>query len=404
MAPQGFNRNGFGNMQGWNQWGSNNWGLGWNNWGSGYGYWAGPVFWPFFYGDVMTYAMWPYGYYDPFFLYGSNFLLSSIFWPGPYVCPVYGYCPDYGYNYAYGPYDDAYGYDDYSMFDVYGAPYDGQYYTAYSYGRHRHHRRHHVVHRYVNPAPAPAPVNVAASCGGLAPGVTQLPIDRIRTTIGATDEQMTLLDQLQAASSQANAILLASCPASVPLTPVGRLDAVSGRLLAMIQAMDVLRGPLTRFYNSLDDNQRLQLAAVAGRGRKGRANIAVNEAPARDLAALCQKQAQSFTLLPVQRIDDVVKPTGEQQTAFDGLKTASTAAATGLGASCPSDVPQTMEGRLDAVSARLHALEDAVNTVRPALKAFYDSLSDEQKARFNVIGGANMAATPQNQGANGAGR
>jgi hypothetical protein len=34
---------------------------------------------------------------------------------------------------------------------------------------------------------------------------------------------------------------------------------------------------------------------------------------------------------------------------------------------------------------RLQALVDAVNTVSPPLDKFYDSLSDEQKARFNAI-------------------
>jgi hypothetical protein len=34
---------------------------------------------------------------------------------------------------------------------------------------------------------------------------------------------------------------------------------------------------------------------------------------------------------------------------------------------------------------RLNAMIQAVNTVRPALNIFYSSLSDEQKARFNVM-------------------
>jgi hypothetical protein len=101
--------------------------------------------------------------------------------------------------------------------------------------------------------------------------------------------------------------------------------------------------------------------------------------------------------LPTQRIDDIVKPTAEQQTAFEALKKASTAAASGLDASCPANVPPTMEARLSAVSARLQALADAVTSLKPALKTFYDSLSDEQKARFNVIGGTNVAAAPQEQ-------
>jgi hypothetical protein len=45
----------------------------------------------------------------------------------------------------------------------------------------------------------------------------------------------------------------------------------------------------------------------------------------------------------------------------------------------------------------LYTLADAVNTVKPALADFYKSLADEQKARFNVIGGASPAGTPQGE-------
>jgi hypothetical protein len=36
---------------------------------------------------------------------------------------------------------------------------------------------------------------------------------------------------------------------------------------------------------------------------------------------------------------------------------------------------------------RLQAMIDAANTMKPALEDFYGSLSNEQKARSNVIGG-----------------
>ena len=42
------------------------------------------MFWPFIFGDIFTFAFWPYDYYDPFWFYGSDFLLISIFAPGPY--------------------------------------------------------------------------------------------------------------------------------------------------------------------------------------------------------------------------------------------------------------------------------------------------------------------------------
>ena len=36
------------------------------------------MFWPYLYGDVFTYLVWPDAYYDPFLAYGPNS------WPGPY--------------------------------------------------------------------------------------------------------------------------------------------------------------------------------------------------------------------------------------------------------------------------------------------------------------------------------
>ena len=97
----GFNRNAFGNHANWNHWGGRFWGAGWNNWGWGWGGWAGPVFWPFLLGDVLSFIFWPYAYYDPFWWYGSPFIFASIFAPGPYFGPDYGYGSDY-YGYGYG--------------------------------------------------------------------------------------------------------------------------------------------------------------------------------------------------------------------------------------------------------------------------------------------------------------
>lgn len=46
----------------------------------------------------------------------------------------------------------------------------------------------------------------------------------------------------------------------------------------------------------------------------------------------------------------------------------------------------TPPARLAAMMDRLQATLDAVRLVRPPLERFYESLSDEQKARFNEIG------------------
>jgi hypothetical protein len=88
----------------------------------------------------------------------------------------------------------------------------------------------------------------------------------------------------------------------------------------------------------------------------------------------------------VQRIEQVIKPTQQQQDVFDKLKAASTEAANQLQASCPAELPQAPIDRFDAVGKRLDAMTAAVKTVRPALADFYSSLTDEQKARFNTLG------------------
>jgi hypothetical protein len=56
-------------------------------------------------------------------------------------------------------------------------------------------------------------------------------------------------------------------------------------------------------------------------------------------------------------------------------------------------MPSTPPSRLDAVVKRLQAMLQAVETVQPPLQDFYDSLSDDQKARFDTIGQQISAAS-----------
>ena len=96
-----------------------------------------------------------------------------------------------------------------------------------------------------------------------------------------------------------------------------------------------------------------------------------------------QSGAGSFIDLPVQRIEQVVQPTAQQQSAFDELKKAAQKAGDQLQSSCPTAVPKWPVARLDTVATRLSNMVDAIEAVRPNLNA---SLSDEQKERFNLMG------------------
>jgi hypothetical protein len=378
----GFNRNAFGNNANWNHWGGHFWGAGWNNWGWGWGGWAGPVFWPFLLGDVFSFVFWPYAYYDPFWWYGPPFIWASIFAPGPYFGLDYGYGPDY-YGYGYGP---DYGYAG-SPNIYYGGSRGGGYSTA---ARGRYAARTEQADRA-----ALAETNTAAieSCTGLAPGVTNLPIDQIRQTVHPTADQEAALDDLSAASSQASDIIKSSCPSSVPLTPIGRLDAAGQRLDATIKAIQIVRSPLERFYQALSDEQRQRFNAMNG-SSEGAPSAA-------NMTAACSQQGGGFIDLPVQRIEQVVQPTAQQQSAFDNLKKAAQKAGDQLQASCPTAVPKSPVARVDTVETRLTAMTDAIKSVRPDLSNFYASLSDEQKAKFNTMGPPPKAASPPQQGQSG---
>jgi hypothetical protein len=365
----GFNRNAFGEARHWNRWGGRFWGAGWNRWGYGFGGWAGPVFWPYLYGDIFSFAFWPYDYYDPFWAYGSDFLLGSIFAPGPYFGADYGYAPDYGAGYAGG--NDIY-------YGGYAGPSGGP----------------GVVTNADRQALAETNAAAAESCSGLAPGVTDLPIAQIKQKVQPTGDQLAALDDLSAATAKAGNVVTASCPTAMPLTPAARLDAAQARLEAMIKAVDIVQGPLQKFYDSLSNEQRQRFDAMgsAGNGRT---------AAGGNVAALCSQQSGDATDLPVQRIEQVVAPNGEQQQqAFEALKQASRDAARQLQSSCPAQVPPTPVARLDAVKTRLQAMVAAMNSVRPKLQAFYASLNDEQKARFNTMGPPQQSASsnPERKG------
>jgi hypothetical protein len=219
---------------------------------------------------------------------------------------------------------------------------------------------------------------VLESCSGVVPNVTSPPMDQIRQTVHPTAEQEAALHDLSAASSQASGVIKSSCPASVPLTPVGRLDALDQRLNATVKAIQIVHGPLERFYQALSEEQKQQFNTIS--------NSVENAGSATDMAALCSEQAGSFIKLPVQRIEEMVQPTAQQQSAFNDLKSATENAGDRLRSSCATAVPKSPVARLNTVEAQLNAVADAIRAVRPSLKNFYASLSDDQKARFNMMG------------------
>jgi len=144
-------------------------------------------------------------------------------------------------------------------------------------------------------------------------------------------------------------------------------------------------------YDSLNDEQRQRLDAIGAEDiRHGRGTAANGSSGATSLASLCSDQAANFTKLPVQRIEEIVKPSGQQQSALEKLKQTSENAADELRASCPTRTAEAPVARLDEMHNRLGAMVQAAKNLRPTLATFYASLSDEQKAQFNTMGQQNV--------------
>ena len=237
-------------------------------------FWAGPVFWPFAFGDIFSFALWPY--YDPFWDYGPDWLYASVFWPYDE--------DDYAY---YAPY--------YSFGDIYTGS--------------QHARRNYVE----------SSAEETETCAGVAPGLVGLPMDRLERTLQPTSDQQAAFDDLKAASAKATEIMKASCSTEVPVTPISRLDAVGSRVDAMIQAVQLLREPLNAFYGSLTDGQHQRLQGLAEDRGANRAQAS--------LAEMCSQSARHFTELPSEQIQQTIQPNDKQMSELEALKTASSKAA-----------------------------------------------------------------------------
>ena len=235
---------------------------------------------------------------------------------------------------------------------------------------------------------APDPAAAGEICAGFAPGVSDLPADELGKIIDATDEQRTAFADLRSATVKASEILKASCPAETPLTPVSRLDAMQLRLQAMAEANEVIKAPLVHLSSLFTDAQKQRLATLAQPNMK-RAQTA--RAKEMTIAELCTSQA-SFTSVPADQIASAIQLTDAQKQELEKLKEASAKASDNLKAGCPAAIPDNIEGRLDGAQQRVTALITAIDTVRPAVRDFYASLTDEQKAALSIQPGEKQTA------------
>jgi LTXXQ motif family protein len=308
--------------------------------------WFGPLFWPYAHYDLFDYVYWPYAYDD--------------FWPYAYDDVYYG---------IYGPY-----------------AYYGPYGASRANGRMSSGRYGASSARYAATTNGSAR-RAAEVCSNQAPELTDWPIERISEVVQPTDAQRPALDELRATSVKAIDMLKASCPKDLPSIPTERLAAMESRLQVMLSVVQTVRPALERFYQSLSDEQKARFNAIAPTDDPDAAGK-----DRRDLTKFCDEKARGVTDLPIGRIGQAVQPTPAQRATLDELNDASVRAAEGLKTNCPIYQTLTPTGRVEAMEKRLDATLGATKTVQPALAKFYNSLSDEQKARFNSLRSTSRAA------------
>jgi hypothetical protein len=305
--------------------------------------WRGPVYWPYAYNDLFYYTFWPEAYDPGYWAYAYDDFFDGVFFPdgAPYI--------EYA---AEGPYSGP----------------DGRVTTGSAPSR----------------AAAPGRITQATQefCADQAKGVTAWPLKQIADAVQPNEDQKALLEDLRNASEAAAAQFKDACPSAVPMTPPGRLQAMVLRLKATDDAVQTVKPVLAKFYDSLNDEQKARFNEIGtqlGQPRQPGAKQA-------QAKASCSGEKAGISDLAINRVEETVRPSDTQGAALDRLDEAMQKAVDALRAACPDSTAQTPVGRLDAMQKRLEAMIDAANTVRPALEAFYASLDDEQKAKFNRLG------------------
>lgn len=206
-------------------------------------------------------------------------------------------------------------------------------------------------------------------------------IAHIEQAVQPSAAQHEMLGQLRTALTQASDRVKAACRATIPATPLERLDTMQDRIWAMRDAVLTVRMPLEHFYNSLNEEQKARLNGgdtdqrrIAGQG---------NYARERAVAQTCREQTTALS--DTRAIESALRPSAEQRASFAELQMRLAGLTQLIMSSCPTQTPDGPLGKLAVAQDRLTTMLFALMTIGPALQTFYDSLSDTQKAEFNKV-------------------
>jgi hypothetical protein len=306
--------------------------------------WLSAVYWPYAYTDVFHYTFWPYAYEPGYWAYAYDDFFDGVFFPegAPYI------------EYADGQYEGPY----------------ARATTGSTPSR--------LPPGYVSQA-------ARQVCAEPDKGITAWPFERIAQAVQLNGDQKALLEDLKQSADKAAEGFKQACPENLPMTPPGRLQAMTMRLQATLDAVKLVRPPLEKFYESLSDEQKARFNEIGPELGRDQERSARNEMQQKPQQGDCGGAKSGLSSIAIDRIEERVQPTEAQFGALDRLSEAVDKAVDTLQAACPTTIPVTPVGRLEVMQQRLEAMVEAANGVRPALEDFYASLTNEQKAKFNRL-------------------
>jgi hypothetical protein len=112
-------------------------------------------------------------------------------------------------------------------------------------------------------APNAAAPGFSGTCEELASVLRNWPVREIERDVRLSGAQRVAFYELVTASLKAAETLSSACPAEAALTPVGRMEAMRKRLAAVRAATAAIRPALARFYEALDQGQKLRFAGMS---------------------------------------------------------------------------------------------------------------------------------------------
>ena len=217
-----------------------------------------------------------------------------------------------------------------------------------------------------------------ANAGGVCsidPAAEQWPASQIEQSLQLNDKQRDALKSLKQAFRDAAASIKSSCRDEASIAPVDRLRAMQGTLWSIHDALQGLRAPLARFYDSLSDEQRQKFAAPASAQTDPR-----SMSPGQ-IARLCG--APPATGRQAKQAEEQLNLDRTQRTSLDLFQKKAAEMGQFLMASCLKPVASTPVERIDSAADRLTAVIFAASSINLALNDFYNQLNDEQKSKFN---------------------